>query len=214
MTSQDFYLFSEKFSEATLHVTPNGAELIKSIRNETNGIVTGDWSGLSFPLKFKQKYGRRKDDVIRTGYTKLFIISNNFVDVLKNNSITGWRLFDVEISDKKDGLINGYFGISITGKSGPVNINSSIVIERRRIANGPLCIFYKGAKIDKESWDGSDIFIPEGGFGILLSPKAASILGKSELTNVSIIPLSEVEIDEHTALLIRRKSTSSPTNQR
>jgi hypothetical protein len=89
-----------------------------------------------------------------------------------------------------------------------------MVIERRRISSGPLCTFYKGVRIDKYGWDGSDIFIPEGGFGILLSPKGASVFGKSGLTNVSVTPLSEVEIDEHTAQLIRRRIKGPPAENR
>src|SRR5687767_3041088 len=52
------------------------------------------------PLDFRVETGSIACDVIETGLVGVRLISERFVTLLRDNELTGWRLFEVRIQDE------------------------------------------------------------------------------------------------------------------
>jgi hypothetical protein len=195
MDISKFYILSEKFSGTTLQAHPVGL----SFKEDDNGfddvirLSMGDYTDLKFPVIFKQVYGKRLDDIIRTGHAVLFLISDKMKTVLEENTLTGWKTFAVKVMDKKSQEIQGYHGLSIMGRCGKIDYSKSEIIEKRLVPNGPLGKYYKGLHVGLDRWDGSDFFLPEEYFGIIITSRVATVLKKNKLTNIRLENLVEIE---------------------
>src|ERR1700761_4342310 len=135
MKTSEFYNLGEKHSQTTLQV--HSVSLSNGF-DDVIRLLIGDHKGISYPVIFKQKYGTRTDDIIRTGTAILFLISDKMRSVLEDNQFTGWKTFEVKILDKENKEITGYHGLSITGRCGPIDYNKSEIIEKRTVPGGPL----------------------------------------------------------------------------
>lgn len=192
---KDFFILSEKFSSSTLQVHPVELNFSED-ENRLDDILMllmGNYSRIKFPVVFRQEYGRKLEDMIRTGHAVLYLISEKMKTVLEENSLTGWKTFDVRILDKQGQEVIGYYGLSITGRCGPIDYSKCEIIEKRLVPNGPLSKYYKGLPIGLDKWDGSDFFLPERNFGTVVTSKAAEVLKKNKLTNIRLENLAEIE---------------------
>lgn len=154
-------------------------------------LLQGNYSCLTFPLLYKQKYGKRFNDILGTGYTTLFLISLRMKELMEKNNLTGWKTFPIILHDKKKNIIEGYFGFSITGKCGPIDYNKSCISEGV-YPSMPKVKYYNKLFIDLNTWDGSDFFMPEGYYSIIATKKAADVLANSDLTNLRITNFLDV----------------------
>jgi len=161
-------------------------------------LILGNYSGFSFPIVFKQKYGKKLEDILDTGWPSLYIISDKMRTVLEENSLTGWKIFTIKVLDTKGQEIKGYHGLSIVGRCGPIDYNKSEVIEKRLVPNGPLSKYYKGLHVGLDNWDSSDFFLPEKNFGIIITQRAAELIKKYKITNIRLENLEEIETDDYT----------------
>lgn len=152
------------------------------------------YEGISFPVIFKQEYGKKLQDILDTGWVSLFLISDKLKAVLEENALTGWKTFAVKVLDKKGQEIQGYHGLSIVGRCGKINYSKSEIIEKRLVPNAPLGKYYKGSYVSLDEWDGSDFFLPEKYFGIIITSRAAEVLKKNKLTNIRLENLAEIEM--------------------
>ena len=118
-------------------------------------------------------------------------------NVLEQNNLTGWRTFPIQVIDKKGNEINGYHGLSITGRCGPIDYTKCEIIEKQRVPKGPLTNYYRGRYIGLDDWDGSDFFLPKDSFGVIITKKAANVIKKNKLTNVALENLADIEIPEY-----------------
>eukprot|EP01132_Coremiostelium_polycephalum_P000319 gene319-410_t len=140
-------------------------------KEQTICLINGDYTGISFPIIFKQVYGKKLQDMLDTGWPGLFLISDRMKSVLEENQLTGWKTFSVQVFDKKGEGIPGYHGFSITGRCGEIDYSKSPIIEKRRVPDGPLVKFYK-----------------------VITQRAAEILKKNKLTNIDLENLSDLEM--------------------
>jgi hypothetical protein len=203
MNKQPFYRFSSKLVTRTLQVHAIG--LTKG-RNENN-LLAGNYEGITFPVQFKQEYGKRLEDVLNTGCAYFYIISDKMKTVLEDNQLTGWQTFPIQIFDKKGNEIHGYHGFSTLGRSGTKDYTKSEIIEKQHIADGPFWKYYKGYQIDLGSWDGSDFFLPQGYRGTIVTERAAEAMKKAKLTNVVLENIADIEIDDSTMELAIQKGS-------
>lgn len=155
-------------------------------------LIKGNYQGINFPIIFKQEYGNKLYDILDTGCAGFFLISERMRKILEENNLTGWIVFPIKLYDKKGKEITGYHGFSVIGHSGPTSYEKSEIIEKRKVANGPLCKYYKGVIVD--NWDGSDFFTPEGTYETFITKKAAEILTKFKITNVYLENLADQEM--------------------
>jgi len=190
MKKQPFYYFSSKLASRTLQVHAFGL----SDGKDPDKLLAGDYAGISFPVMFKKEYGSRLDDVLDTGWTCFYLISDHMKEVLTAHQLTGWQTFPIQIFDKKGNEITGYHGFSTLGRSGCKDYRQSGIIEKQHITNGPFWKYYKGYQIDIASWDGSDFFIPQHITSTLVTERAAEVMKKAKLTNVALDNIADIEV--------------------
>lgn len=197
MDNNKFYRIDSKLSSSTVQVHAVGVDKITfsdDLAAEWH-LILGDYSGVSFPVLFRQEDGKKLQDILDTGWPSLYLISDKMKTVLEDNDLTGWKTFEVKIVDKQGQEIKGYHGLSITGRCGKVDYNKSEIIQKRLVPNGPLVKYYKGLHISLDKWDKKDFFLPEKYFGIVTTHKAAEALKKNNLTNIRLENLTEIETD-------------------
>jgi hypothetical protein len=196
----NFYILDSRLSSSTIQAHAMGLEEIplKDGLEAQWHLILGDYSNISFPVIFKQAYGKKAEDILDTGWPSLYLISDRLKTVLEENNFTGWKIFTIKVLYKKGQEISGYHGFSITGRCGPIDYCKSEIIEKRLVPNGPLSKYYKGLSFELDKWDKSDFFLPEGNFGIKITQKVADALKKSKLTNIRLENISEIETDAFT----------------
>jgi hypothetical protein len=104
-------------------------------------------------------------------------ISRNFKDLLINFEANGFCLYQISIKGRE--FI--YYGLQVIGRCGAL-------IHPKEPG------FYTGVKFDLDSWDGSDIFSPEGASLLFCTEKIAMEIEKAKLTNVGIRCLDEMKL--------------------
>lgn len=156
-------------------------------------LIMGDYEGITFPVIFRQDVGKRIDDLIDTGWPGLYLISNRVVEVLKENNLTGWHLYSCKIFDKKGNEIDGYHGLSVLGRSGEIQYDLAIPVDKQLVPTGPVGRYYKGLPIVPSTWDGNDFFLPECSISACVSTKAMRVLKAAKITNLNLRALSEIE---------------------
>jgi hypothetical protein len=195
MNIQDFYSLDSIYLKSNARLSSK--EL--SVNEDLNGLfdehrlIMGTYNNIEFPIKFVVEKGKKYEDLLDTFWVSLFLISDNFKNILEENSLTGWKAYPITIIDKKGVEISGYHGFSITGRSGSVDFKKSEIIEKQHVPNAPKAKYYKGLYVGLNKWDGSDFFLPESYFGIIISSKAANIINENKLTNIKTINLADVE---------------------
>jgi hypothetical protein len=200
MTSYIFFRFKSKLLDSTVQAhaleldkTPNNSE---DKQTDHDRLLFGAYNELYFPVIFKWDYGRKFCDILDTGWPSLYLISDHLKTSLINNKITGWETFKIKLLGKNNKTIDGYSGFSITGHCGPIDYSKSKPIYKRIFDEGPLWKYRKGYCFDINTWDGSDFFIPNKSFQILITEKTRNLLKEKKHTNISIEKIDNIEISE------------------
>lgn len=190
---KDFFSFGSKLVSSTVQAHAVGLKTGENGIDEHWNLVKGNYKGISFPITFKQAYGKKLTDILDTGWPCLYLISDRMKSILEENCLTGWRTFPIKLYDKKGNEISGYQGFSLTGQCGPTIYKKSTIFEKRLVPTGPICRFYKGIFID--SWDGSDFFTPKETYHTLITKKTEKVLKENKITNMRTENLAECETD-------------------
>jgi hypothetical protein len=144
------------------------------------------------PVCLIQSEGTKWTDFLRASLeTK--IVSRHFVQILENNQFNGWRAYETIIADKDGNHRSDYSGLSIIGKCGPPNDSLSTPFEKVRVPGGKPTTYLKGLYVGLDSWDGSDLFIPETTIIIVVTSQVRAALEKAKLTNLEFKCLADWE---------------------
>ncbi|WP_029038040.1 hypothetical protein [Salinimicrobium xinjiangense] len=158
------------------------------IEYDDQKLLTGEYTPDLLQLKWSE--GRRVTDIIRLQDIFNFLISNGLKADFEKEELTGWRTYPVEF----EGLEDDYFGFQCLGKCGkiipPKNTGFTI-----------------GLSFDKQTWDGSDFFLPAESLGILCTEKAYRVLEKRKIKNIKI-----EDIDSHRWYGIADGKNTMPNN--
>lgn len=127
------------------------------------------------------------------------IVSARVLQILREHGFTGWSTYPVTVFDKQGSALEGYAGLAITGRCGPVDIaRSSIVL--REYPGGWFPMFL-GRFFDLDSWDSSDLFMEradERGDVTLFryaTARVARALQRARVRQLQITPVADFEID-------------------
>ena len=156
-------------------------------------LLAGDYEGIKFPVVFIHYDGRRWEDILGVGAASLYVISEKIKNIFESNNLTGWKTFPVEVLDKRKRKIEGYYGMSITGKCGPVDNNKSEIVPYKGIPYLSGEKAYKGYHVGLDKWDGSDFFIPEGVRTLIGSQKVADVFKENQIKRLKPVNLADVE---------------------
>lgn len=200
MEINDFYKLGSKLSSSTIQAHAVGLEHL-SFKDDLAAewhLILGDYSYIDFPVEFKYQHGKKLEDILDTGWPSLYLISDKLKFVLEENNLTGWKTFNVKVLNKQGHEINGYHGLSIIGRCGSIDDSKAEIIQKQIVPNGPFGKYYKGLHVGLDKWDGSDFFLPEKYFGIIVTKRTAKVLKKNKLTNIRLENLSEIETHDFT----------------
>lgn len=191
MDLNKFYLLTSQFSEVPICVSNEDFDFDTFCR-----IVKGDLTGINLPIVFTQISGKKWTDILNPSSVSLYIVSQKLIELLKQNSISGWELFPTKILDKQGNEVSNYNGLSITGKCGAPNYSLSHTYIKQLVPNGIKQKYYRGLHIGFDKWDGSDLFIPEGTLNIVMTKKVMNIIRHHKITNINLQSLADYEIPE------------------
>ena len=138
--------------------------------------------------------GKKPYDIIGCSFPHLNIISKNFYELLKDNRVSGWDSYPVEVLKKGKVLLNDYYGLSIKGKCGPIlDEKSNQMLMPPKVPSATSYYAYVGLYFDPNTWDGSDIFCPEGSYHIFVTEKVKNLIEQAGITNVLFGKITEIE---------------------
>jgi hypothetical protein len=188
MDNSKFYSFGTTFSQTPVYLNNEDIGWDKCLE-----LIVGNYSNIILPLQVKQTSGKKWTDIL-TKSVSLHYVSDKFVNLLKENNITGWQTFPLSITDKQGNKVEGYSGFSIMGKAGKIDHSQSKIIEKQFAPNCPIVKYYKGLYFDIEKWDGSDFFILEDTIKIIVTEKVYKIIKGNKLTNFRLENLMDYEM--------------------
>ena len=184
-----YYVLRSRFDENAFQ-----APLINDsewTRRQMVNLLKGNYEGIHFPLVFKQnkqffqKKGRKQlCDVVETWFAGLYLVSDGLIETLERGGFTGWKTFPITLLNEKEKIIEGYHGLSITGKSGRVQYEKMkpYFVKSEHPTVVPDTSGYKGFVFD--NWDGSDLFLPDNRLDCIITEKAYNTLVSEGFTNI------------------------------
>jgi hypothetical protein len=143
------------------------------------------------PLQLSWAEGSRLVDYTGTAAVLPDVISQRFADVLNASGATGWSTYPVELHGKSAELIEGYYGLAVTGRCGPL-LGERSRLEMRVGPSGKSITYKVGFYFDEATWDGSDVFTPNDTAFVFVSDKVKRALEKAKITNVAFTSLDSV----------------------
>ena len=146
----------------------------------------------SEPIVFEYSCGGKPRDVIGTEFAVLELFSDRVIDILRNEGFTGWTTYPVEVYGKKGERIEGYHGFAVTGRCGPIdNSRSRQIVVPPPVPEGQPGPGWQGLYFEPDTWDGSDIFTPQGGW-VFVVGAVRKALKRAKVKNLYFKSLAEV----------------------
>ncbi len=159
-------------------------------------ITKGNFDKISLPLIFEVKRQGVYADMIETQWPAMYLVSEKFRSFWNENQFVGAFFYDVIIKNAKGAVPEGYMGLSIVGRCGPIDYKKCDVFEVEN-ENGITYKVYQDLPIDEADWDRSDIFMPIDTFQIFVSEKVALAVKKAQLTGIKTIPKDQIQTYEY-----------------
>jgi hypothetical protein len=120
-----------------------------------------------------------------------YAISPRAVDTLEAHRLTGWTTYAITAVGRMAEDLAGYRGLAVTGRSGQIDQTLSQRVVRPGPAGRPaphlLGLFPRPG-----SWDGSDLFVPEGSLWICMSDGVRDALQAVGVVGVRFTRMTEV----------------------
>jgi hypothetical protein len=124
-------------------------------------------------------------DVVWIGVREI-AVSKRLLNVLA--PFKGWDMFPVTFVDQTGETFAEYYGLSVVGRSGRV------ISPRTKAVGEGAQAFYVGLEFDISTWDGSDIFIPNPGYGPIISKPLREALLRNKVTGYQAVRLDRVHL--------------------
>jgi hypothetical protein len=145
------------------------------------------------PVAFRVVEKRKVGDLVGTGFTGLVVASPALVGCLTEHGFTGWSTFPIRVEGLLADGLAGYRGLSITGRSGPIDDGlSERVVLPPYVPGAPSMPHRKGFCPEPGSWDGSDLFVPEGTFFRCVTSSVRDALVSARLVGLGLQRMSDM----------------------
>lgn len=146
------------------------------------------------PVAHEVTEGSVAYDLVGTEYVAIKLISDHFVEVLSAGGFTGWATFPVTLAKPGGEAIEGYHGLAVRGRSGPIDDSlSEQIVLPAPVPTGRTRSGLRGRYFAPETWDGSDVFVPQDSGWVFVTEPVASALREAEVTNIGLEVLSTME---------------------
>jgi hypothetical protein len=167
-----FFLQGDAEKRAEIRVKPKITYQPWELSNGTSVILD------SLPVRIDQ--GKKFYDILSFQDPHNFAVSERIYNLLIQEGITGWRSYPLAI----EGADEKYYGMQITGRAGPP------------LASIPIG-FIDGMDFDRNTWDGSDMFLLEGTLFTIFSERLRNLLVKNKTSNLELDEISTVRWYNH-----------------
>ena len=138
--------------------------------------------------------GGKPRDLVATAYGTVDLLSDRVIQIFRDGGYTGWTTFPVEVYGKHGERIEGYHGFAVTGRCGPIVWSKGKKVRKPPpVPWGQSYDAWVGMYFDPDSWDGSDIFLPEACASTIVVEKVMLALTKAKVTNIKFESLTEFE---------------------
>ena len=186
----EFYTLDDPLATRPLRLSPS----VNWLNSEAAFLLArGQWQPPESILLHAQS-GKQAVDVLWTTFPPIFCVSSRLVNLLMENSISGWSVYPVEVLGRKNESLPGYHGFSVIGPECQRDRSRSHVITKLNAAGRPTQV-YKGLYFNEDQWDGSDFFVVRPFGGIVVTERVHRLFRDAKVTNAQLTPLTEVEID-------------------
>ncbi|MFN8149665.1 MAG: hypothetical protein U0R24_00875 [Solirubrobacterales bacterium] len=149
----------------------------------------------SEPIEFVRDEGSDARDWVGTTYATLQLVSPKFLRLLDEHGFTGWTTFPVELALDISQALEGYRGLAITGRCGRIEEEMSERITLPPpVPQGHSRPGLRGLCFEPDSWDGSDLFMPEDSAWVLATEQVIGALKYAGIVGVVYRRRSEIEL--------------------
>jgi|SRR5690554_734178 len=145
-------------------------------------------------IKFSWLQGGKYYDIIATGYSGIYLVSEKTQSILKGAGFKGYSLRPITLTNKKHELVHGYRLLSVVSKVGSIiNGKSGRKMMPPLVPWGDPYEAYIGLYFDVSTWDGSDFFYPEGTSYIFVVEEVKRLFEEHKVTNCQFHKVVELE---------------------
>jgi hypothetical protein len=145
------------------------------------------------PVRFRVPQKRMLGDIAGVGHVRPNVVSPKVIAVLTDGGFTGWSTFPIEVEGPMRDQFTGYAGLSITGRSGPIDDSLSVrVILPPPVPYGRASPALKGQCPQPGSWDGSDLFVPEDTSFTCVTTAVRDALVTARVVGIALERMSEM----------------------
>lgn len=185
----DVYLLGEAFKRDAIRVAPrDNGEFLNDIA------VTRAETMPGAAIKFKVSEGTKQFDLVGTTLAIPLIVSDHLIEVLRKNDFTGWSTYPIEIVCDDDIRIEGFCGLAISGRCGPIDdsLSQEVLIEPP-VPEGNVCRGLRGICFEPNTWDGSDFFMAPNYHGKFVTHEVKNALTREAIQNALLEQASSIE---------------------
>lgn len=187
MDYSKFFVMREASKPGAARVDePRGA-----VGNRANEVATGAWVP-DEPLRFVQYEGKAWYDFVGSQYPAVRLFSKRVLDAFSAAGVTGWNALPVVVMNKARKPVSDYALLVVTGRSGrkdnSLSVQTDLLIRGKPTGKK----VWKGLYFEAGTWDGSDVFAPQGTAFFFVTSKVKTVLESEHATNIKLEPLSEV----------------------
>ena len=137
------------------------------------------------PVKVSVYLNEPTKDLLLSDMPGIYLISDKFVEVLRDNDFSGWCTYPVQIIFDDGKELRGYHGFAISGRCGSTSYKEEFVKMYSRDRR-------KGLIFEPQSWDGSDIFTgEEQKLTKFVTTEVKQALESAGITNVGFTNITE-----------------------
>lgn len=183
-----FYTLGTQGKRTAFHVEPCDPEL------DEHGIYSGEVRPTA-PVEFRYQKGASGStvcDLISTSAPPLVLVSDRLLSTLRG--FTGWATFPATVLGKQGEVIPGYHGLVVTGRSGPIDdTRSRPQVCPPPVPGGRTTRQWFGLFFDEQTWDGSDLFVPEDTALTVAVERVKRAFEAARITNSEFTPLADVQ---------------------
>lgn len=123
------------------------------------------------------------------------LVSERFVAILQKHRFTGWDTYQVRVSTETGARIQGFHGLRVKARCGPVDKSKSALVEvPPAVPTGKSRQALRGLYFDLHSWDGSHLFVPSNTRHLIVVESVKEALEEASITNIEFDPLPSVEM--------------------
>jgi hypothetical protein len=187
----DFFYMHDPLANRPLRLSPQQDWIMRENENIEWLLFYGELQPPE-PVIFKAYMGGQATDFLWSGLVALVCISQRVVDLLRDNALTGWATYPVEVYGRQGEHLPGYYGFAVTSYAGEQDLSRSQIVTRSLY--GKPVEMYKGLYFSESSWDGSDIFRVGPGTKVVTG-KVQRAFKRAKISNVRFTPVLEDETE-------------------